>query len=226
MQIGNEINPGMMWPHGQTWDVDPDDGVSEPQWDNLAAFLTAGHDATKEVFPGARTILHLTNINDGLDSLTWWFDEVTARDVPFDLIGLSYYGYWHGSFADLQGAVSGLSERYDRDVIVVEASYPFTLEDDTPSWENVISTEDQLVPGYPATEEGQAAWFRAVQDVVASSGGLGVVYWEPAWTAVDGAGWDPADPASGNAWENQAMFDFDDRLLPRVAAQLAPDAAR
>ncbi|GAB3171171.1 hypothetical protein GCM10027059_38930 [Myceligenerans halotolerans] len=42
----------------------------------------------------------------------------------------------------------------------------------------------------------------------------------------DGVGWDPADPASGNAWENQAMFGFDDRLLPLVTAELAPDPTR
>jgi arabinogalactan endo-1,4-beta-galactosidase len=226
VQVGNEINPGMMWPHGQTWDVDPDDGVDGAQWDALAAFLTAGHDAVKEVSPSTRTILHLTNINDGIDSLTWWFDEVTARGVPFDLIGLSYYGYWHGSLADLQGAVSALSTRYDRDVVVVETAYPFTLDDDSPAWENIIDDESELVPGYPATPRGQAAAFRAVQDVVAAAPGgrgLGTVYWEPAWTAVEGNGWDPDDPASGNAWENQAMFDFDGRMLAPVAAELAPD---
>ncbi|GAA1721558.1 glycosyl hydrolase 53 family protein [Isoptericola hypogeus] len=225
-QVGNEINPGMLWPYGQTWDVDPGDGVDGAQWDALAGFLTAGHDAVKEVSPRTETILHLTNINNGIDSLTWWFDEVTARDVPFDVIGLSYYGYWHGSLADLQGAVSTLSARYDRDVMVVETAYPFTLADDAPAWENVIDLESELVPGYPATPEGQAAAYRAVQDVVAAAPGgrgLGTVYWEPAWTSVQGNGWDPEDPASGNAWENQAMFGHDGRLLAPVAAQLAPD---
>ena len=52
--------------------------------------------------------------------------------------------------------------------------------------------------------------------------GIGVVFWEPAWTAVPGNGWDPADPATGNAWENQAMFDFDGRALP-VLQEYAPD---
>jgi arabinogalactan endo-1,4-beta-galactosidase len=64
-----------------------------------------------------------------------------------------------------------------------------------------------------------------VQDVVASAPGgrgIGVVSWEPAWTAVEGNGWDPADPASGNAWENQAMFDFEGRALPALA-EYAPD---
>ncbi|WP_225827470.1 glycosyl hydrolase 53 family protein [Streptomyces naphthomycinicus] len=38
-------------------------------------------------------------------------------------------------------------------------------------------------------------------------------YWEATWTAVAGNGWDPADAASGNGWENQALFGYDDRAL-------------
>jgi arabinogalactan endo-1,4-beta-galactosidase len=220
VQVGNEINPGMLWPLGQTWDVNPADNVKGAQWDNLALFLSAGSRAAKDVSPQTDVILHLTNINNGIGGLTWWYDEVTKRGVRFDTIGLSYYGYWHGSMADLQHAVTTLSARYDRNVVVVENSYPFTLQDNpVDPWENVIRSQDQLVPGYPATPEGQAANFRAVQDVVASAPGgrgLGVVSWEPAWTAVPGNGWDPADPASGNAWENQAMFGFDGRALPAL----------
>lgn len=220
VQVGNEINPGMLWPWGQTWDVDPGDGVDDAQWDNLALFLSAGARAVKDVSPDTDVILHLTNLHNGVPGLTWWFDQVSARGVEFDTIGLSYYGYWHGSMAGLQDAITILSERYDKDVLVVENSYPFTLEDNpVDSWENVVALESQLVPGYPATPEGQAANFRAVQDVVASAPGgrgAGVVSWEPAWTAVPGNGWDPADPASGNAWENQAMFDFNGRALPAL----------
>ena len=228
VQVGNEINPGMIWPWGQTWDVIPGDGIEGAQWDNLALFLSAGARAAKDVSAETKVILHLTNINSGIGGLTWWFDEVTARGVQFDTIGLSYYGYWHGSLAGLQNAVTTLSARYDKDVLVVENSYPFTLADNpVDPWENVISSESQLVPGYPATPAGQAANFRAVQDVVASAPGgrgIGVVSWEPAWTAVPGNGWDPADPASGNAWENQAMFDFNGRALPALR-EFAPDPA-
>ena len=227
VQVGNEINPGMLWPYGQTWDVVPGDGVDGAQWDNLAGFLTAGSTAVDQVFPTAKVILHLTNINNGVGSLTWWFDEITARNVPFDIIGLSYYSYWHGSFADLQQAVSVLGDRYDRDVIVVETAYPFTLADDPESpWENTIDLASELTAGYPATPAGQAANFRAVQDVtVAAPGGrgLGAIYWEPAWTSVAGAGWDPADSSSGNAWENQAMFDYDGRMLVPGFSQFLPD---
>ncbi len=228
-QIGNEINPGMLWPHGQTWDVLPDDSVTGAQWDNLAAFLTAGSRAVSEVSPDTKKILHLTNINNGIGGLTWWFDEVTARAVPFDLIGLSYYSYWHGTLADLQNAVSTLSDRYDRDVLIVETAYPFTLEDNPGSpFENVIKSAGSLAKGYPATPAAQAANFRAIQDVVASAPGgrgVGAVYWEPAWTSVAGSGWDPTDPAAGNAWENQALFDHSNRALPALATYAADPTA-
>lgn len=80
---------------------------------------------------------------------------------------------------------------------------------------------------YPASPAGQAANFRAVQDVVAAAPGgrgLGAVYWEPAWTSDPGNGWDPADPSSGNAWENQAMFDYNNRALPAMN-EFWPNAA-
>src|SRR5699024_8828617 len=124
VQVGNEINPGMLWPLGQTWDVDESDGVAGAQWENLSRFLTAGSRAVTEVFPDAEVMLHLTNIHDGLDGLTWWFDEAVARGVPFDVIGLSYYPYWHGTFHDLQAAIAALAARYARDVVVVETAYP------------------------------------------------------------------------------------------------------
>jgi len=70
---------------------------------------------------------------------------------------------------------------------------------------NVINSPEQLTPGYPATEMGQAANLRDVMAVVRAvpaQRGLGIFYWEPTWIAVAGNGWDPADPASGNEWEN------------------------
>lgn len=226
VQIGNEINPGMHWPLGQTWDVDPSDGVPWAQWENLGSFLTAGAQAAKQISLRTRVLLHLTNINNGIDSLTWWLDNAVAQSVPFDLIGLSYYGYWHGSLRDLQIAISTLAARYDKDVLVLETVYPWTIADNpkTPL-PNVIDKASELMTGYPATPAGQAANLRAVQDTVASAPrgrGVGTVYWEPAWTTVPGSGWDPTDPVAGNAWENQAVFDRNGPPLPALA-EFAPD---
>src|SRR5690625_7057382 len=101
----------MLWPWGQTWDVDPDDGVDGARYDDLARFLTAGSLAVTEVFPAAEVMLHLTNIHDGVDGLTSWFDEIVRRDVPFAGTGLSSNSYCHGTRWILPRAFSPRANR-------------------------------------------------------------------------------------------------------------------
>jgi arabinogalactan endo-1,4-beta-galactosidase len=199
VQVGNEINSGMLWPDGHTWDP--------PNWDNLAQLLIAGYDAVKACSPETLVMLHIAEGGDN-DLARWWFDNITGKDVPFDVIGISYYPYWHGSLMELQGNLDDITERYNRDVIVVETAYAFTNLDDD-NYPNIV--DDELAhPNYPLTPEGQRAFLRDVMAVVRAVNngrGLGVFYWDATWTAVQGNGWDNTDPATGNAWENQALLD-------------------
>jgi arabinogalactan endo-1,4-beta-galactosidase len=227
IQLGNEINPGMLWDYAATWtgDSTADDGTGVPltvhhteNWDNLAELLTAGNGAVKAVSPSTKVMLHLAEGGDN-GTFRWWFDNITSRNVPFDVIGASYYGYWHGTLAALQYNLDDVTAHYGKDIIVVETAYAFTLGDDD-NFGNVIGDPSQLVAGYPATPAGQARNFRDVMSVVRAvpnGGGLGVFYWDPTWTGVVGNGWSPRQPAFGNAWENQALFDFDDRPLPAMS---------
>ncbi len=205
VQIGNEINGGLLWPDGRT-----------ANWDNLAALLTAGFRAVKAGSPSTRVMLHLAEGGDNAFARAW-FDQAIARAVPFDLIGLSYYLYRHGTLADLQNNLDDLSARYDKDVLVAETAYPFTSQDKD-GFGNIISSNP--VAGYDFTPAGQKKLLADVMTIVRAvpnGRGLGIFYWEPTWTAVPGNGWDPADPASGNGWENQALFDFDNRALPALS---------
>ncbi len=211
IQIGNELNGGMLWPDGHTW--------NPPNWDNLAAFLNAGARAVRACSPNTRVMLHLANGGDnGL--YRWWFDNITQRGVDFDVIGFSYYGFWHGSLGDLQANLNDISARYGKDVVVAETAYPFVLGD-ADGWGNLVGLPSQLVAGYPATRAGQAANQRDVLSIVRAvpnGRGLGVFYWDATWTGVAGNGWNPADPTTGNAWENQVLFDFDGRPVPAMDA--------
>lgn len=227
IQLGNEINPGMLWDYAATWtgDSTADDGTGvqltvhhTENWPNLAELLTAGYGAVKVVSPSTKVMLHLAEGGSN-GTFRWWFDNITSRNVPFDVIGASYYGYWHGTLAALQYNLDDVTAHYGKDIVVVETAYAFTLGDDD-HWGNVIGDPSQLVPGYPATPAGQAANFRDVMSVVRAvpdGRGLGVFYWDPTWTGVVGNGWSPRDPNSGNAWENQALFGFDDRPLPAMS---------
>jgi arabinogalactan endo-1,4-beta-galactosidase len=206
VQIGNEINGGLLWPDGR-WD----------NWPGLAALLTSGAEAAKAVSRSTQVALHLANAGDD-GGARWFFDNVVSYGVPFDVIGLSYYGYWHGFLSDLQTTLDDVSARYGKPVVVAETAYAFTLDNDD-DLENNIAFPSQLVSGYPATPAGQAANLRDIMNVVEAvpnGRGLGVFYWEPTWTAVAGNGWDPDDASSQDAWENQALFDYDDRALPAM----------
>ncbi|GAB2617647.1 glycosyl hydrolase 53 family protein [Streptomyces capparidis] len=206
VQIGNEINGGMLWPEGST-----------DNWSQLAGLLTSGANAAKAVSPSTKVALHLAEGGDNA-ATRWWFDQAVQRNVPFDVIGLSFYGFWHGTLSELQANLDDVAARYGKDVFVAETAYVHRLDSEDGT-ENIINLNSELIPGYPATPAGQAAWLRDVMSVVEAvpnGRGLGVFYWEPTWTAVRGNGWDPADPSSGNGWENQALFGYDDRALPAL----------
>ena len=211
VQVGNEINAGMLWPDGK-WD----------QMDNLAELLKSGYRAVKDCSPTTQVMLHIAEGGDN-ELAKWWFGNITARDVPFDVIGISYYPFWHGTLAELQFNLNDISARYDRDVVVVETAYAFTAQNDD-FLSNIVSA-DMAIPDYPLTEAGQRAMLRDVMAVVRAvpgGRGLGVFYWDATWTAVEGNGWENTNPASGNAWENQALFGYDGIVLPALDEFLAP----
>jgi arabinogalactan endo-1,4-beta-galactosidase len=207
VQIGNEINPGMLLPTGST-----------SNWGNLGMLLKAGVQASRDVNASTRIMLHLAE--GGNNSLfRWWFDNAVAQGVPFDVIGASYYPYWHGSLSGLQANLNDMASRYNKDIVVVETAYGFTLAADD-SEPNIFNSSLAQAGGFPASPQGQIDELRAVANVlraVPNGRGIGFFYWEPAWTAQAGAGWDPTNPSSGNGWENQAMFDYNSRALPVLA---------
>ena len=85
-----------------------------------------------------------------------------------------------------------------------------------------MGPHSKLEAGYPATVAGQADFLRDIREVVQNvpdGRGLGVFYWEPAWIPVEGAGWRSGE---GNAWENQALFDFEGNALDSLSALGAP----
>jgi arabinogalactan endo-1,4-beta-galactosidase len=211
VQVGNEINAGLLWPDGDY-----------NHFDNMAALLKEGYRAVKSASPSTLVMLHIAEGGDN-DLACWWFDNITRREVPFDVIGISYYAYWHGSLGQLQYNLNDITARYDKDVIVVETSYAFT-DRDADGYPNIV--DDKLaVPNYPLTPEGQRAMLRDVMAVVRAvkdGRGLGVFYWDATWTAVEGNGWDNTNPTAGNAWENQALFDFYGQVLPAIDEYLNP----
>lgn len=211
VQVGNEINAGLLWPDGDY-----------NHFDNMAALLKSGAQAVKDSSSSTQVMLHIAEGGDN-EMARWWFDNITRRNVPFDVIGVSYYPFWHGSLAQLQANLNDLSVRYDKDVMVAEFAYAFTvIEGDSHA---NIAGRGMAVDGYLFTPEGQRLMTRDVMSIVRAvqnGRGLGVFYWDATWTVVEGNGWNAQDPLSGNSWDNQALFDFDFQALPALAEYSNP----
>ncbi|MFT3680471.1 MAG: beta-galactosidase GalA [Ferruginibacter sp.] len=110
VQVGNEINHGIVWPDGNISNID-----------QLAQLLNAGTAAVKSVDPFVVMMLHVA-LGGQNDESVFFIDEMVRRKVHFDVIGESYYPKWHGTLSDLENNLNDLARRYGKDVIVVEYS--------------------------------------------------------------------------------------------------------
>lgn len=224
VSVGNEITNGLLWPYGKA-----------PNFENAVAFLNAGIRAVRETASEAKVMLHLDNGGNNALYRHWFDNYFAAGGRDFDIIGLSYYPFWHGALGDLGHNMNDLALRYQKDMIVAEVSMGYTLADYA-SYENLspenrkgMAANSQLarnVP-YPMTPEGQARFMEDFMEVIQNvpeNRGRGFVYWEPAWIPVPGSGW--ANEAAlayigekgpgGNEWANQALFDYDGNALPAL----------
>ena len=164
-----------------------------------------------------------------------WFDHYIERGEDFQIIGLSYYPFWHGSLEDLQNNMNDLAKRYGKELMIAEVSMGFTMEDYAayeklaPDQRKGYATKPELaakVP-FPMSIDGQRDFMKALLEVieqVPGGKGKGFFYWEAAWIPVPGSGW-ATEPAlsyiqekgpCGNEWANQALFDYDGNALPTL----------
>lgn len=110
VQIGNEINHGILWPDGH---------ISKP--DQLAELLKAAVDGVENVDHDLPVMMHIALGGQNKEAI-FWLDNMIARGVRFDLIGLSYYPRWHGTLDDLKSNLYDLKQRYNKPLNVVEYS--------------------------------------------------------------------------------------------------------
>lgn len=227
VQVGNELSNGTLWPLGKLAECG--------NYDNLARFIRAGIKAVRSVDAAMPIMLHLDN--GGNNALYRdWFDHYLERgEDDFQIIGLSYYPFWHGTLDDLQSNMNDLAKRYGKDLVVAEVSMGFSMEDYgkyeklPPEKRKGYATKPELVAKvpFPMTKEGQADFMRAllaVIDQVPDGKGKGFFYWEPAWIPVPGSGWANEDALRfigeqgpcGNEWANQALFDYEGNALPAL----------
>lgn len=191
IQIGNEINNGFLFPEGNRWE-------NQQQFKEL---ILRGIDAVEDENPQTKIMLHYAGI-EGAQQFYTFFD-----DTGLDHAGISYYPQWHGTnLHNLGQQLSALRINSGREVVLAETAYPFTLDwnDNT---NNITGLASQLIPGIPATPEGQKEYMEQIVEILRESGGIGFSYWGAEWVT---------STQFGSTWENQALFDFNNTAVPAM----------
>jgi arabinogalactan endo-1,4-beta-galactosidase len=191
VQVGNEINTEILMPAHY-------DGAPI-NWQRNAPLINAGIKAVREAGYKSgtqpRVMLHIAQP----ENIVAWFDAALAAGVTdFDVIGMSYYPKW--STYSIEQAVQTMGtarERYGKEVMLVETAYPWTLRPGRA--DSRLLGEDAVTPHYPATPQGQRQFLIDLTQTTIENGGIGVVYWEPAWIST---------PQKPSIWENSTLFDY------------------
>ena len=169
VQVGNETTNGFIGETSQT---------------NMCTLFSAGAEGVKNYNENVKVVIHLTNPEKG--KMTTWAKILDDNSVNYDILATSYYPYWHGTLANLAKEFKTVKETYNKDVMVAETSYAYTLED-SDGHDNTVRVGNNDTGNdttEPFTEQGQAAAIRNLINTVNNAGGLGVYYWEPAWLTV------------------------------------------
>lgn len=166
VQIGNEISNGMLWP----------DGKLPENWDNLADLVKAGIngvDAGRGNGPRPKIMIHIDKGGDQASTKSF-FDKLNSYRFDYDVIGQSYYPWWHGSLNDLRENMFFMATQYGKDIILVEVAYNCRPAE--------YAKKPEQAP-FPETPEGQRQFLEEVNRIVMATPnhrGKGVFWWEPA----------------------------------------------
>ncbi len=204
IQTGNEISYGMLWGAQTSTITDTDLGVCWPSsptanWDRFAELLRQATSACREVLPASQVIVHVERVsnsttlqgdNANYGALTNFFDKMAAYEIDYDVIGLSYYPYFHGALSAFEGAVSKV-EAYGKPIMLVETGYPL-------KWA-VNGTAYDYTWKYPYSDEGQAQFTTDLLDMLKQHESVTGVFWW--WMEYNAYG------TSLSGWYNAPLFD-------------------
>ena len=214
--IGNEIRNGILWPVGEI------NCTSCGGWDSLAQLLKAGVAGAQAGNPAGHKLLIMMHYDQGGDNAlsSAFYGQLVSHGVPFDVIGLSYYPFFHGAISAMRANVDALATQFRKPIMIAETQYPWTLANGNnpigDSTGDFVWQTSQLSPGYPASPGGQLSFVTDELSILAQvPGGLGagLFYWAPDW--IPGVPWTPGT-GIGSPNVNLTLFNFEGAALPSI----------
>jgi len=128
----------------------------------------------------------------------WFFDNLNQQQVPYDIIGESYYPFYHGPPDNLTACIANAAQRYGKPIIIAETDLPW-----------IYSTN---VYRFPANARGQVQFVDALGRIMKSAPnnyGTGIFWWGAEYQ------WPNANQAGVGT---RSFFDGNGNLLPAATA--------
>ncbi len=225
VSIGNEIRNGILWPVGEV-----NDPTNPADYDNLATLLKAGVAGARAGNPPGHQLLIMMHYDQGGNNALSqaFYQNLVAQGVPFDVIGLSYYPFFHGPISAMRQNVDALATQFHKKIVISETQYPWTLANgNSPigdSTGNFVWEPSQLSPGYPASPGGQLSFVTDELSILAQVPdglGAGLFYWAPDW--IPGVPWEPGT-GIGTPNANLTLFNSQGVALPSIGLFRNPAA--
>ncbi len=175
VQVGNEVNVGMMWPTGKCYangNDAIDDGGVRGGMANFKRYLQAGAKACREVLPEAKIIIHTALDQNGWAATTLY--NTLGSEVDYDVIGLSYYPDYHGALSVLRSTINTLeTSQPEKEIMVVETGYGA-------QWGLSGSYSSTVRSTWPTTEAGQQKFTTdLIAELLAHDKVTGLFWWLP-----------------------------------------------
>lgn len=198
IQIGNEITAGMLWNTGRI-DVWGGTHDNPTQWKNFLALMQNATKACREVFPTAKVVVH---IDRGGDAETAQRYYKRIAEVDYDIIGLSYYPYWHGTLAQLEQTLLVLTSQFpEKKIMIMETGIGYN------EWSDDSATAQY--GNYPSTPQGQEKFMNDLVTLLNQYEQVsGVFYWFPEETKID--------------WQCKHRIDLNRGLFDRETSEVLP----
>lgn len=195
VQVGNETTYGIVGIKVHPYDYSGDD------WEGMLAVLKAGCRAVRECTPQAKIIIH-TERSGNVTQTCYYYSKI--KDVDYDVIGLSYYPFFHGPLKLLEATLTRLAADFsDKKVHIVETAYPIQWWPDEAKYDT---------RAYWAVEEGKCdGQYAFVKDLIQTLSKYpqvdGLSWWFPEEAGNgDSANWNTMEGVVISGWLNRGMW--------------------
>lgn len=160
IQTGNEISYGMCWGKRGSSSLKRCYTDKDANWLRFTTLLKNAIKACREECPQAKIIIHTERVAK-VDIQEAFYERLQKAELDYDIIGTSFYSYYHGSLQTLETSLNMLASNFPtKDIWLVEVGYFYKWQPD------IKSPGADLSGQYPITEAGQAAYTEALINVL------------------------------------------------------------